>query len=187
MSLFIDCINCDQEITIESLSDKCPRCGQPATSIRQLQVYIKNQAIERENNELKGEEMSEQDHEQELIKEISASMPPVPAKPNLRENLPAYYEQHKEDIIADYYAMPILEFLARWRISTITWGKLRLKWAVLGKQHGGARIRRPQVDNKAPENEKQYNPTSELSEHDQLLILKGYQMAVREFLASGAK
>ena len=43
-------------------------------------------------------------------------------------------EKDKEQMIADYYALPITELLRKWKLSAITWGRLRDFWQVEKKR-----------------------------------------------------
>ena len=63
----------------------------------------------------------------------------VPPRPRKKKQLRAYFEKHKEAILADYYAMGRLDFFKRWGISAATWAELHREWGVTLKGQGGRR------------------------------------------------
>jgi hypothetical protein len=77
----------------------------------------------------------------ESIREIIASaektgLPPVPPKPAERKAVHSYYEQNKEQIIADYHRiLKNADFLKRWGLTSSTWWQLRTRWSVPLKNH----------------------------------------------------
>lgn len=89
----------------------------------------------------------------------------------------AYYEEHKDAIIADFYGMSTLEMVKRWAMSVSTWTKLKGKWGVKSKRRG----QRPKRQNQEPPADEDTG-TAPLTEHERYLILLGYQQAIREIL-----
>ena len=104
---------------------------------------------------------------------------PVPPKPSIRKKLAAYYEENKDVILADYSAMKLTPFFAKWRINSKVWGELKEKWAVANK---GRSIGKRAHDNDWVKTGKHGPQGRGLTEHEQYLVLLGYQQAVREFL-----
>lgn len=104
----------------------------------------------------------------------------VPPRPNRRANHPAYYEENKEAILADFTALKLLDFLKKWKISTFTWQKLKRKWEIKSKQTGRPNTRPGNLNATAKHSTGDVDVS--LTEHERYLILLGYQQAVREFL-----
>ena len=52
-----------------------------------------------------------------------------------------YCEEHKDEVIADYYSMKLKDFFLKWKIYAGIWNPLKNKWGVVGKKRGGARVK----------------------------------------------
>jgi len=73
------------------------------------------------------------------IEEIARSFPSAPpSRPTIAER-----EKHKDEMIADYNKMKIVDFLKKWHIDGKGWKKLKKLWKVKGKAAGG--VRKPAV------------------------------------------
>lgn len=44
-----------------------------------------------------------------------------------------YFEQHKDEMIADYYSMRLVDFFAKWKVSSKRWKELKKEWGVTPK------------------------------------------------------
>lgn len=58
----------------------------------------------------------------------------VPPRPKKRHQLSKYYEDNKEALLHDYQNLTLREFFAKWHLSTVYWGKLKVRWEVQAKQ-----------------------------------------------------
>ncbi len=112
----VHCVNCGEQTTVDlkKPDDTCLFCGKIARKKEVIMVETKQQ--ERE---------------------------PVPRKPKYRSKLQAYWNEHREAIIADYLAMKFVEFLTRWHMATTTWSRLKTKWEVPSKGRGDRKTREP--------------------------------------------
>ena len=77
-------------------------------------------------------------------------------------------EKDKDAMLADYRSMLLTDFFKKWGIHSTLWQVLKVKWDVTGKQRGGY-----------------HEAGSGHSEHEEYLVLLGYQQAVREILGRG--
>ena len=120
---------------------------------------------------------------------IMVERKPVPARPKKRKQLPKYFEQHKEAILADYNSMKLKDFYKRWSISTTGWTKLKKDWGVQGKNKklGSKKIEASANPEEKPETPEAVARSVEapLTEHEHYLVLLGWQQAAREFLRAG--
>ena len=51
-------------------------------------------------------------------------------------------ELHKDEVIADYYAMQVRDFLKRWGLDNKIWAKLKIEWEIAPKPRGPYRPRK---------------------------------------------
>ena len=159
-----DCVNCGRQTMVERTGDKCQFCGK--------------------NHSKKEVTMTE------AATTTTEERRPVPPKPKKVSKLQDYWEHNKTDILADYQSMKIVDFYARWHMSTQTWIALKALWSVKNKR-GNYTPRPPAVEEprKAPAAPGGAALEAAMvlknNEHEEYLTLKGYQMAVREFLAAG--
>ena len=72
----------------------------------------------------------------EVIMQDNKERPPVPPKPQIRKKVKAYWEKHKEEILADYKSMLLRPFFERWHMATTTWMQLKKKWGIPNKSKG---------------------------------------------------
>lgn len=155
MSFYVDCVSCGKQTLVDGEpGERCLFCGEPVSSpVQRILSEIINK------------------------KEVSMQEKPVKSKPEKRKRRREYFEQNKEAMLADYYLLPIGEFLKKWALSSTTWVNLKRKWNVVSKNTRltGTPILR---DVKLPS-------PHDLTEHERYLVLLGYQMAVREFLKEG--
>ena len=171
MSWFVNCANCGKQVLIDGPEDKCYWCHKGA---RKKEDIMKKGVT---HCEVCGEEI-DNDGRHQCIK--SAKLPPeevadaeVPPRPQKKKKLYEYFEQNKEAILADYRSMTLKGLYSKWRLTATTWTNLKRKWEVQGKGKGTS---------SRPEKEKDATVDDALSEHEQYLILLGYQQATREFL-----
>ncbi len=76
----------------------------------------------------------------------TVEQPPVPPRPKKRKLLWKYFEDNKDNMIADHQSMRLIDFLDRWHICSGTWQKLKEKWNVSSKLKNG----RPRSRKQAP-------------------------------------
>ena len=87
------------------------------------------------------------------------------------------FEKDREQVLADYADMRLNDFYSKWHLNSTLWGHMKKLWEVKGKRPGyGQGEPVEKSANKKPEG------TAPLTEHEQYLILLGYQQAVREIL-----
>ena len=82
-------------------------------------------------NKHKEETMTSVRTEEKIARNVD--LPPMPPKPGRRKRVPKYYEENKVAIRHDYRSLKLREFLARWKIATTTWIKLKKDWSIQGK------------------------------------------------------
>ena len=95
-------------------------------------------------------------------------------KPSDKYQILEYYEQHKDEIMADYISLGLNALLGKWHMAALTWGKLRKEWGIEGKRRG-------------PKKRLASEGASPLTEHERYLVLLGYQQAMREILGHHVK
>ena len=170
MALFkiVDCVHCGCQtmIDIHVPGDTCLFCDKPA--LRQFRIKEKKE---------------------DIMETPTQPNPEVPPRPKKRKQLPAYYEENKEAIIAAYRTLGTRQFLKVWHISTKRWMQLRKDWKEPSKGTGnryGLSKKVEKGDKKLSSQEKVKPEEGEvdvsLSQRDQYLILIGYQQATRECL-----
>lgn len=112
MSVWIDCINCGKQVIWEAGDDKCIWCGKSARVKDPGVVLLAPVKITKEVAvEVQGEErniMSNKGHAHERHR---------------------FIEEHKAEIIADYWAMTSGEFKTKWDLSSSGWSTIRKRWA----------------------------------------------------------
>ncbi len=66
--------------------------------------------------------------EVDVVKETASSKEPTTPKEKrhyAKSRSPAYWREHREALVTDYYSMPLQRFLETWRVSTSTWQLVR--------------------------------------------------------------
>ena len=153
-----ECVNCGKSTMVGSYGDNCQFCGK---NVSKKEVTM-------------------------MTKDTGAERKPVPDKPSKTRKHQAYWDHNKTDILADYQSMTLREFFKRWRIATTTWIRLKKLWGVQNKWGSrGAKVEAPR-----PAQEKaspggvalEAVNLAKHTEHEEYLVLLGYQTAVREML-----
>ncbi len=123
----VDCANCGTQTMITGPEDSCQFCGENASKKAAVVSETTENVLETTENVLKATKAVGEAVTRELRK-------PVPPKPKGMKKRAAYWDKHKEEIIADYQLMSLRDFFARWHISTNLWLELKKAWKVQGKQ-----------------------------------------------------
>lgn len=134
----IDCAHYEKISYIEGIeTGECLYCGQ-------VKQYVDGKAkITRPGDPAKARPMQKAEvpaAAEQMPAEEQTVAETVPPRPQKRKNLRAYFEKHKEAILADYHSMTLLKLFKKWGIASKTWTRLREDWGVTTKGRGGVHL-----------------------------------------------
>lgn len=159
MRWFVDCANCGKQVSIDGPASKCYWCGKNATKIEEVAPS--------ETVELSKDEAKVMVTEEEKAKFRAT---------NVRGKT-KWLEKHMAEIVADIRSLSRKEILKKWPFKASVLLKIT-------KLHAPEMVGHTRTGKEKKEESATSEDTSSLTEHERYLMLLGYQMAVREFLAA---
>lgn len=151
---YVDCVNCGRQNLVDgSPGEICLFCGQPVGK----KVLVRTSEI------INKKEVEVMVTEEERAR-YKAMSPPAQGR---------WLKSHLEEIVVDIRAMPRKEVLKKWPFGQTT----LLKFI---KLHAPELIGKRAKKKEKPETKKTKDQV--LTEHEELLMLRGYQQAVQEIL-----
>ena len=130
------CVNCGKQVLIEDNTSICYWCHKNASK-------KEGKTMERSTTgEAPAVAVPSTAEGADATAMVSESVPAaVPRRPKKRAALRGYLNQNKDDIIADYHAMRVNDFLIRWHITSNSWIKLKKEWGVPNRSGTGPKKR----------------------------------------------